>query len=84
MTIKKVELITKIGSKGQIVLKKEIRKALGLKPGSMVKEKLFKGKIIVEPFDPIERIMKIASKYPKFDFKKAWREVQEERRRNER
>jgi AbrB family looped-hinge helix DNA binding protein len=72
MTKEKVELLTRIGPKGQIVLRKEIRGALGLKPGSLVKEKIVRGKILLEPFDweeEMERVEKIAKaigkKWPK-------------------
>jgi AbrB family looped-hinge helix DNA binding protein len=79
----------KIGRRGQITIPKTVRMIESLKRGDKLKlvrqptgtiylEKLPKEK------DPVERILEITNKYPKFDFDKAWKEVQEERRRSER
>ena len=72
MTKKEVELLTKIGPKGQIVLRKEIRRKLGLKSGSIMSEKVVRRKIVLEPFDwkqELKRVEKIAKaigkKWPK-------------------
>lgn len=72
MTKKEVELLTRVGLKGQIVLRKEIRKALGIKKGSMVRTRLVDKKVIIEPFDwnkeleEINRIAKeVAKRWPK-------------------
>ena len=72
MTNKKVELLTKVGPKGQIVLRKEVRRALGIRSGSILKATLIDKKMILEPFD-LEKEMKeiealakkISKKWPK-------------------
>jgi AbrB family looped-hinge helix DNA binding protein len=72
MTKKEVELLTRIGPKGQIVLKKEIRKALGIREGTLLRTKLMDKKIIITPFDwdkemkEVEKIAKeVGKKWPK-------------------
>ena len=40
MKDKKVELFLKVGSKGQIVLRKKLREALGIREGSVIKVSL--------------------------------------------
>jgi AbrB family looped-hinge helix DNA binding protein len=75
MTKKEVELLTKIGPKGQIVLRKEIRKALGIRPGSIVRTKLIGKEVRIKPLTDkdiekeireIEKIAKLISKrWPK-------------------
>lgn len=59
MTNKRVELITKLGPKGQLVLRKEIRETLGIKGGSMLKATLIDKKIIIEPIELKEELKKI-------------------------
>ena len=43
--------VSKIGPKGQIVLKKKIRAELGLKEGTMVEEQVIKEGILIKRFD---------------------------------
>jgi len=65
MTKKELELIAKLGPKGQIVLRKEVRKTLGIKPGSMIRQKIVGKKVILRPFDwgvEMKRIEKIAKR----------------------
>ena len=64
--------VSKIGPKGQIVLKKRLRDELGLKEGQMVEEKLIKEGILVTPIDG-EKLIKsleetaaiVSAKWPK-------------------
>jgi AbrB family looped-hinge helix DNA binding protein len=68
MTKKDVELITKLGPKGQIVLRKEIRRAIGIKPGSMVRETVRGDEVIIRPVGEEEilgRVRTIAKKIGK-------------------
>lgn len=72
MKNKKVGLLVKLGPKGRIVLKKEIRKALGVKKDDLLKAKLINKKLLIEPFDwnrEVEEIeglaRKISRKWPK-------------------
>lgn len=71
-SMKKLEFLTKLGPKSQIVLRKEMRVALGLEPGSMVKLRRVNNKIILKPVKKeeiiaeVERIAKmIGKKWPK-------------------
>lgn len=72
MTKGKSELLSRLGPKGQIVLRKEFRKALGMEPGSLIRQKLVGKKVILQPFDwseEMKRVHKIAKeigkKWPK-------------------
>jgi len=63
-----LEFVTRLGSKSQIVLRKEIRESLGLKPGSMVRLRK-QGKIIEikilkgdEIMADVEKIAKMVGK----------------------
>jgi len=66
-----LEFVTRLGPKSQIVLRKDIREALGLKPGSMVKLKKMDHKVELkavnkkEMIAEVERIAKmIGKKWP--------------------
>jgi AbrB family looped-hinge helix DNA binding protein len=68
MKKKEVELLSKVGEKGQIVIKKEIRSVLGIVPGSIVRQKLVNDKILLEVVrkeEKMRRIEKIAEKIGK-------------------
>lgn len=72
MTKKELEFITRISPKGQIVLRKEARRLLGIKPGSLVEQKIRDRKLIIEPFDwnremiEFKKLSKLVSKkWPK-------------------
>jgi len=68
MKKKEVELLSKVGEKGQIVIKKEIRSALGIVPGSLIRQKLVNDKILLEVVrkeEKMKRIEKIAEKIGK-------------------
>jgi bifunctional DNA-binding transcriptional regulator/antitoxin component of YhaV-PrlF toxin-antitoxin module len=55
--------ILKLGTKSQIVMKKDVRKALGIKPGSLLSSKVEGKRFVIEPFDvqkEMDRIEKIA------------------------
>jgi bifunctional DNA-binding transcriptional regulator/antitoxin component of YhaV-PrlF toxin-antitoxin module len=55
--------LDRLGTKSQIVVRKEYRKALGLKPGSLLHSKLVGKRIVYEPFDfekEMQRVEKIA------------------------
>ena len=64
--------VSKIGPKGQIVLRKEFRTEFGLEEGTMVEEQLTKEGILIKPFDAkkllasIDEIArKLSEKWPK-------------------
>jgi AbrB family looped-hinge helix DNA binding protein len=68
MKKKEVELLSKVGEKGQIVIKKEIRSVLGIAPGSLIRQKLVNDKILLEVVrkeEKMKRIEKIAEKIGK-------------------
>ncbi len=68
MTKREVELITRLGPKGQIVLRRELRKAVGIKPGSLVVETIKDKEIVIKPIREekiIERVRKIAKEIGK-------------------
>lgn len=48
----------KVGSKGELFIPKKIREKLGLKPGKKVKYKIEEERLIVEPIESIEDILK--------------------------
>jgi len=66
--MKNIEFLTKLGPKGQIVLRKEIRKAMGIRPGGMLRTRLEDKHVVIESFDvkkEIEKIEEIAEKIGK-------------------
>ena len=68
MKNKVVELLTRVGPKGQIVLRKELRKAAGIKEGDIVRTRLVDKKILIEAIDweeEIRRIRRIAERISK-------------------
>jgi AbrB family looped-hinge helix DNA binding protein len=68
MTKKEVELIARLGPKGQIVLRKELREVIGIKPGSLVTETVRDDEIVIKPIreeETIERVRKIAKQVGK-------------------
>lgn len=72
MTKKELEITTRLGPKGQIVLRKEVRKALGVKPGSLVEQKVVGRKVILQAFDwnaemkALDRLAeRVSKKWPK-------------------
>ena len=68
MTKEKVELLTRLGPKGQIILKKEVRRILGLKPGMLLRERVIKKRVVLEAFDwdeELRRVEKIAKRIGK-------------------
>ncbi len=65
-------LVSKIGPKGQIVLKKRLRDKIGLKEGMLIEEKLIAEGILIKPIEAeamledIEEIAKkVSKKWPK-------------------
>ena len=69
MKNKKVELLLKVGSKGQIVLRKKLREALGIREGSVIKVSLEDKKIIIEPIEwdkELSEINEIANEVAKY------------------
>jgi len=69
MTKREVELIARLGPKGQIVLRRELRRAVGIKPGSLVVETIKDKEIVIKPIREekiIERVRKIAKEVGKF------------------
>jgi len=68
MTKREVELIARLGPKGQIVLRRELRRAVGIKPGSLVVETIKDKEIVIKPVREekiIERVRKIAKEVGK-------------------
>ena len=64
--------VSKIGPKGQIVLKKKLRAKFGLEEGAMVEEMVTKEGILIRPFDADklmksleETAAKVSAKWPK-------------------
>jgi len=61
-------MVIKVSSKGQLVIPKPIRKALGIQPGTEVHIKVVGRKIILEPIEARPPIEALYGKYPKGDF----------------
>lgn len=45
-------MLTRLSSKGQLVIPKAVRQALGLRPGTEMYVRLVEGKIVLEPVMP--------------------------------
>ena len=45
-------MLTRLSSKGQLVIPKTVRQALGLRPGTEMTVRLVDGKIVLEPVMP--------------------------------
>lgn len=60
-------MLTRLSSKGQLIIPSAVRKALGLRAGTQFHLRLEEGKIILEPIktSPIETLY---GKYPDADF----------------
>jgi len=64
----RLEFLARLGPKGQVVLRKEMRTALGLEPGSLVKLRRVNNEVIVKPVKKedmiaeVERIAKMVGK----------------------
>ena len=60
-------MLTRLSSKGQLVIPKAIRQALGLRTGTQFHVQLVEGKIILEPIaaSPVDTLY---GKYPDADF----------------
>ena len=56
---KKIVEITKIGPKGQVVLRKDLREALGIKPGGIIRQELIPEGILVKPIEKTEIIKRV-------------------------
>ena len=64
--------VSKVGPKGQVVLKKRLRDKIGLREGMLVEERLTQGGILIKPvearkvMDGIDEIAKkLSEKWPK-------------------
>ena len=60
-------MLAKLSSKGQVVIPKAVRKALGLRHGTQFRVQLKEGKIILEPMG-ISPIDALYGKYADADF----------------
>lgn len=67
-----ITAVSRVGPKGQIVLKKKLREGLGLKEGQVVEERLTPEGILVTPVDAEKLIKsfddlaaKVSAKWPK-------------------
>ena len=60
-------MLTRLSSKGQLVIPSAVRKAMGLRPGTQFHLRIEEGKIILEPIEtsPIEALY---GKYADADF----------------
>jgi len=52
------ETILKVGRKGEIYTTKEIREAVGIKPGGIVRATVEGSKLVIEPIPSIEDLIK--------------------------
>jgi bifunctional DNA-binding transcriptional regulator/antitoxin component of YhaV-PrlF toxin-antitoxin module len=59
MKRKSIELIGKVGPKGQIVIRRELRKTLGLTPGTLIKQKIVDNKVLLEVVKKEEKLKRI-------------------------
>jgi bifunctional DNA-binding transcriptional regulator/antitoxin component of YhaV-PrlF toxin-antitoxin module len=59
MTKLNTERLVKLSQKSQIVVRKEVRKALGVKPGSILRTKLEGKRLVVEAFDAEKEMRKV-------------------------
>ena len=60
-------MLTRLSSKGQLVIPKAVRQALGLGPGTRFHVRLNEGRIILEPVG-VSAIDALHGKYPGADF----------------
>ena len=61
-------MVIKVSSKGQLVIPKPIRKALGIQAGTEIHIEVVGHKIILEPIQARPPIEFLYGKYPKTDF----------------
>jgi len=74
-------MLVRLSSKGQLVVPKSIRVALGLRPGAQLHMELVQDRIILEPVAPASSIDALYGKYADCDLLQA---LEEEHRREER
>ncbi|HDD64152.1 MAG: hypothetical protein DRJ32_02485 [Thermoprotei archaeon] len=74
------EMYLKVGKKGEIYTSKEIRNLVGIKPSGYVIAKISEGKLIIEPLERAEDIIKKPKKIQLTveEFEKLSMEVQRE------
>ena len=60
-------MLARLSSKGQLVIPKAVRQALGLRAGTQFHIRLIEGKILLEPVTPAS-ITALYGKYPDADF----------------
>ncbi len=74
------EVILKVGKKGEIYTTKEVRKAVGIKPGGSVRAVVKGSKLIIEPLPTVEDLIrdKIVELTPN-EVEKISEELQKER-----
>lgn len=60
-------MLARLSSKGQLVIPKAMRQALGLRAGTQLHIRLVEGKILLEPVTP-SPIVILYGKYPDADF----------------
>lgn len=78
----KMEEVT-VSSKGQIVIPKEIRERLGIKPGKelLIKESADSITLIPKPRNPLEQLIKLGREAPMGDMRKEIKEARKEWKR---
>ncbi len=74
-------MLVRLSSKGQLIVPKAIRLALGLRPGAQLHMELVQDRIILEPVAPGSRIDALYGRYAGCDLLQA---LEEEHRREER
>lgn len=60
-------MLTRLSSKGQLIIPRAVRQALGLRAGTQFHIRLTEGKILLEPITP-SPIAALYGKYPDADF----------------
>jgi len=60
-------MLARLSSKGQLVIPRAVRQALGLRAGTQFHIRLTEGKILLEPITP-SPIAALYGKYPNADF----------------
>ncbi|MBI5061888.1 MAG: AbrB/MazE/SpoVT family DNA-binding domain-containing protein [Candidatus Aenigmarchaeota archaeon] len=74
----------KISSKGQIVIPKQLRDQMGLKPGKTVMINRIDGELIIvaKPSDPVKALLELGRELKMGDMRKEIKESRKERKRD--
>ena len=77
-------MLVRLSSKGQLIVPKAIRLALGLRPGAQLHMELIQDRIILEPVAPASSIDALYGKYAGCDLLQALEEEPGREERDER